>query len=308
MKRFNLLFWAYFLRVLVLWSFIVTAHSASAIAHGSFPVKVVKTLDSSKLKEGDSFEVETAGSFKLADGTLVPKGSKILGHIAASKARSKGDPDSQLALAFDKLNISGGKQMSLKGEVQAVFPPAGGAHGTEYVDGWYVPRWQRARLGGRWRWCEPGRCWSYRLKEWFRALSRLLWRRAWWIRRLPAFRACMICPWQAEYSTSNGKNVKPSGGYLNYSERRGLGLFRAELKTLRPAGSSPLKKLVHLTFEVIFMKQLAIVASGLLVYTILCYGQTSSSTAAPSPIGHGSFPVKVTKTLDSSKLRERRHC
>ncbi len=96
----------------------------NAIAHGAFPVKITKTLDSSKLKEGDPFEVETAGSFKLADGTLVPKGSKITGHIVASKARSKGDSDSQLILAFDKLNVSGGKQMSLKGEVQAVFPPA----------------------------------------------------------------------------------------------------------------------------------------------------------------------------------------
>jgi len=95
----------------------------AAIGHGAFPVKVTKTLDSSKLKEGDAVEVETAGSFKLADGTLVPKGSKLTGHVTAAKARSKGDPDSQLTLAFDKLNIQGGKQLSLKGTVQAVFPP-----------------------------------------------------------------------------------------------------------------------------------------------------------------------------------------
>src|ERR1700760_3258426 len=66
------------------------------VGHGSFPVKVVKTLDSSKLKEGDSVEVATAGAFKLADGTLVPKGTKLTGHITAAKARSKGDSDSEL--------------------------------------------------------------------------------------------------------------------------------------------------------------------------------------------------------------------
>lgn len=98
--------------------------AAPAVGHGAFPVKVSKTLDSSKLKEGDAVEVETAGSFKLPDGTLVPKGSKIVGHVVAAKARSKGDPDSELGLSFDKLNISGGKQLALKGEVQAVFPPA----------------------------------------------------------------------------------------------------------------------------------------------------------------------------------------
>jgi len=96
----------------------------AAIGHGAFPVKVTKTLDSSKLKEGDSVEVVTAGSFKLPDGTLVPKGSKLTGHVTAAKARSKGDPDSQLTVVFDKLNITSGKQLSIKGMVQAVFPPA----------------------------------------------------------------------------------------------------------------------------------------------------------------------------------------
>jgi hypothetical protein len=94
------------------------------ISSGAFPVKVIKALDSSKLKEGEAVEVETAGSFRLADGTLVPKGSKLTGHVTAAKARSKGDSDSQLTVAFEKLNITSGKQLSIKGTVQAVFPPA----------------------------------------------------------------------------------------------------------------------------------------------------------------------------------------
>ena len=94
----------------------------AAVGHGAFPVKVVKTLDSSKLKDGDNVEVETSGGFKLPDGTLVPKGSKLSGHVTAAKARSKGDSDSQLTVTFDKLNIANGKQLSIKGIVQAVFP------------------------------------------------------------------------------------------------------------------------------------------------------------------------------------------
>jgi hypothetical protein len=98
--------------------------SPAALGHGAFPIKVSKTLDSSKLKEGDTVELETAGSFKLADGTLVPKGSRMEGHVTSAKARSKGDADSELTLAFDKLNIQGGRQLTLKGSVQAVYPPA----------------------------------------------------------------------------------------------------------------------------------------------------------------------------------------
>jgi hypothetical protein len=95
----------------------------AAVGHGSFPVKVVKTLDSSKLKSGDTVEVETAGSFKLPDGTLVPKGSKLTGHVTLAKARAKGDSDSQLAVTFDKLDIVNGKELTIKGTVQAVAPP-----------------------------------------------------------------------------------------------------------------------------------------------------------------------------------------
>jgi hypothetical protein len=95
----------------------------ASIAHGAFPVKVIKTLDSGKLKQDDSIEVETAGSFKLPDGTLVPKGSKLMGRVVSAKARSNGDPDSELTLAFNKLDIQGGKVLPVNGTVQAIYPP-----------------------------------------------------------------------------------------------------------------------------------------------------------------------------------------
>jgi hypothetical protein len=100
------------------------APAPAAVSHGAFPAKLNKTLDSSKLKDGDAVEAETTGSFKLADGTLVPKGSKLIGHVTTAKARSKGDPESQLTVSFDKLNVLNGKALMLKGTIKAVFPPA----------------------------------------------------------------------------------------------------------------------------------------------------------------------------------------
>jgi hypothetical protein len=96
----------------------------AAIGHGSFPGKVTKTLDSSKLKVDDTVELETAGAFKLPDGTLVPKGSKLTGRVTEAKARSRGDSESQLTLTFNQLIIANGKQLSIKGTVQALYPPA----------------------------------------------------------------------------------------------------------------------------------------------------------------------------------------
>ncbi len=94
------------------------------IAHGAFAAMIVKTLDSSRLKEDDVVEVETNGSFKLPDGTLVPKGSKLMARVVTAKARSKGDADSELTLAFNKLELQNGRSLSLKGIVQAIYPPA----------------------------------------------------------------------------------------------------------------------------------------------------------------------------------------
>lgn len=96
--------------------------AAHVVAQGSFPVKIMKTLDSSKLKVGETIQIETAGSFKLIDGTLVPKGTKVEGKVALSKARSKGDPESQLTLTFSKIELSG-KEVMINGAVQAVYPP-----------------------------------------------------------------------------------------------------------------------------------------------------------------------------------------
>jgi hypothetical protein len=126
MKRFGSLLCAVVLSSMVCYA--QSAAPAAAGTKGAFPVKITKALDSSKLKDGDSIEVETAGSFKLPDGTLVPKGSHLTGRVTAAKARSKGDSDSQLTMSFDKLNIMNGKQLAIKGTVQAVFPPADEPH------------------------------------------------------------------------------------------------------------------------------------------------------------------------------------
>ena len=78
MNRFNFYFRGMFLcEVLSYGTSYSRANPSGAIGHGAFPVKVAKTLDSSKLKNGDAVQVETAGSFKLPDGTLVPKGSNL---------------------------------------------------------------------------------------------------------------------------------------------------------------------------------------------------------------------------------------
>ncbi len=98
--------------------------SLQALGHGAFPVVVTQTLDSSKLSKGDVVEAETGGSFKLPDGRLVPKGSKLTGHVTVATARSKGAAKSELGIIFDRVRVPNDGELKLETMVQAVYPPA----------------------------------------------------------------------------------------------------------------------------------------------------------------------------------------
>ena len=84
------------------------------------PVELTKSLDSKKLKEGDPVTGRIAADLRMKDGTAIPRGSKVTGHVTEAKARSKGDPQSALGIVFDKISLPGGKDLAIKGEIQAV--------------------------------------------------------------------------------------------------------------------------------------------------------------------------------------------
>ena len=47
-----------------------------------------------------------AADLRLKDGTTIPLGSKVTGHVTEAKARSKGDAQSALGIVFDKISSS----------------------------------------------------------------------------------------------------------------------------------------------------------------------------------------------------------
>ncbi len=94
---------------------------------GSFPVKLEKSIDSKKLKEGDTIVCETVTPIHSRSGFMIPSGAKVIGHVTQAQARSKGNPDSTLAIAFDKIEYAKGEEIPMKGTLQAVAPSLGGA-------------------------------------------------------------------------------------------------------------------------------------------------------------------------------------
>jgi len=99
---------------------------------------LASSLDSKKLKVGDQVVFKTTANLALNDGNTIPRGTRIVGHVSEAKARSKGDAQSSLAIAFDKFDLPGGKTMAISGAIRAVGPdlsaayPSGG--GVGYTD------------------------------------------------------------------------------------------------------------------------------------------------------------------------------
>jgi hypothetical protein len=104
-----------------------SANAAAATAQLS-PVngELVNKLDSKTAKTGDSVVVQTKRGIKTPDGTEIPKGSKVVGHVIAVRPSQSGQ-NSQMALVFDRVELKGGKAMPVHSQIQSISPPEGAA-------------------------------------------------------------------------------------------------------------------------------------------------------------------------------------
>jgi hypothetical protein len=90
--------------------------------------ELVSKLDSRTAKTGDSVVVQTKASVKTADGTEIPKGSKLVGHVLGAKPSGAGE-NSQVVLQFDHFELKGGQDLAVHSQIQSI-GPAGGAAAT----------------------------------------------------------------------------------------------------------------------------------------------------------------------------------
>jgi hypothetical protein len=93
--------------------------------------ELVDKLDSKTAKNGDSVVVQTKTSIKTPDGTEIPKGSKLVGHVIAAQPSQPGQ-NSQLALQFDRVELKGGKTMPVHSQIQSISPAGGAASAGGY--------------------------------------------------------------------------------------------------------------------------------------------------------------------------------
>jgi hypothetical protein len=88
--------------------------------------ELVSKLDSKTAKTGDDVVVRTKATVKTTDGTEIPKGSKLMGHILAVQPSASGT-NSQMAVQFDHVEIKGGQSLAVRSEIESIAPPEGAA-------------------------------------------------------------------------------------------------------------------------------------------------------------------------------------
>lgn len=96
-----------------------------AVALSPVSGELESKLDSKTAKTGDNVVVRTKSSVKTADGTEIPKGSKLMGHVISVQPSAAG-ATSQMALQFDHVELKGGQSMPIQSQIQSI-SPAGGA-------------------------------------------------------------------------------------------------------------------------------------------------------------------------------------
>lgn len=102
--------------------------SAPKIAPGSvIPVQLTKTVDAKKAKTGDEVVAKVTQDMKTQTGeVLVPKDTKVTGHVTEAQARTKEEKQSELGIAFDHANLKG-QDVQLPMSIQAVIGPQNNA-------------------------------------------------------------------------------------------------------------------------------------------------------------------------------------
>src|SRR5207248_11650599 len=77
--------------------------SNSALASGTTIVATLtKSVDAKKAKQGAEITARAAQNVVSDGSVVIPRGSKLSGHITEAKAKEKGQNESSLGIAFDK--------------------------------------------------------------------------------------------------------------------------------------------------------------------------------------------------------------
>jgi hypothetical protein len=96
------------------------SNSASLGADNTVNAVLSKSIDSKSCKPGDQITARATQDVKSEGKVIIPKGSRLVGHVTEAKTRAKGESSSALGIAFDHAILKNGQQVQMNSVVQAI--------------------------------------------------------------------------------------------------------------------------------------------------------------------------------------------
>ncbi len=101
------------------------ADSIQLPAGATVRVTLQRPLDSKKSKPGDPVIVKSAESIKADSHDVLPKGTKIVGHLSGVEGHTKEKPQAFLGIVFERAILKNGREIPVHFLIQAVAPGQG---------------------------------------------------------------------------------------------------------------------------------------------------------------------------------------
>jgi len=93
----------------------------------AFNAELASPVDAKKCKPGDAVNAKTTEAVKAEGKTVIPRGSKLVGHVSQASARAKGEAESSVGIVFDKAILKNGEEIPLRVAIQALASAQGSA-------------------------------------------------------------------------------------------------------------------------------------------------------------------------------------
>lgn len=98
-----------------------TPHGQAQLAEGTaLNATLDRPVDSKKAKPGDQVTARTTEAVKDHGKVVLPKGTRLVGHVTQASARARGDAQSALAIQFDRAILKHGRETPLHLGIQAL--------------------------------------------------------------------------------------------------------------------------------------------------------------------------------------------
>jgi hypothetical protein len=105
--------------------------AASAASATNVSAELTRKIDTKNAKVGDEVNARTTSAAKLADGTNLPKGTKLVGKVVDTHAKSNVDKTSHLAFSLDRAVLRDGREVPVHAVLTSV---TGTAASTSVAD------------------------------------------------------------------------------------------------------------------------------------------------------------------------------